>query len=246
MHEFAFSSTLGLKADSRAARLKRFAIRAGRNLAEFPARGKPNFQIVSLRGGKTHVSRAEQDRAVMQAELLENGFRIPRQGFVLFVTFLRMRELEELDFLKLMLPQDAPRILSGCSSLGAETRSPCRDANRQFFFGDGFIAVEIVQLHFSRRCQPKVRVLKVEEIGCELRQLAGAHERSGVHQERRENLRVAMLARVDVQKEISEGPLEPCAPSLVHGEPRSGNLRGRRQIQNPGPLPNFPMRLWLE
>src|SRR5581483_5487263 len=93
---------------------------------------------------------------------------------------------------------------------------------------------------------PKVRVLKVEEIGCELRQLAGAHERSGVHQERRENLRVAMLARVDVQKEISEGPLEPCAPSLVHGEPRSGNLRGRRQIQNPGPLPNFPMRLWLE
>src|SRR5205809_1696558 len=107
MNEIALAARFWLEANPRAARLKRFAVRAGRNLAEFVARGQPDFDIVRLRRSKAHVTRTKQNGAVVQAELLENNLGISYQGFVLFITFLRMGELEKLHFLKLMLAQDA-------------------------------------------------------------------------------------------------------------------------------------------
>ena len=68
------------------------------------------------------------------------------QRLVFFVAFLRMRELEELHLLKLVLAQDAARIFSRRASLGAEARRPRGHVNRQFFLGNRFVAVEIVQL----------------------------------------------------------------------------------------------------
>src|SRR5260370_32155895 len=46
VNEVTFSATFGLKANARAAGLESFAIRAGRNLAEFVARGQPGFDVV--------------------------------------------------------------------------------------------------------------------------------------------------------------------------------------------------------
>ncbi len=59
-----------------------------------------------------------------------------------------MSELEELDFLELMLPENAARIFSGGACFGAEAGGPGGDADREFFFGDSFVAVEVVELDF--------------------------------------------------------------------------------------------------
>src|ERR1700684_3759628 len=70
VHEFALA-TLGLESNAASSRLKGFAIRAGRNFAELIGRWQPDFNIVSLAGGETHVARAEQDDSIMQPELLQ-------------------------------------------------------------------------------------------------------------------------------------------------------------------------------
>src|SRR5579885_3363229 len=92
--KLTFPAALRLEADSGAARLKRFAIRAGGNLAEFIARGKPDFDVVSLGGGEAHVAGAEQHGAVVQAELLQNHFGVAGQRLVFFVASFRVREFE--------------------------------------------------------------------------------------------------------------------------------------------------------
>src|SRR5207253_11191139 len=68
----ALPISLGLVAYTGTARLKGFAVRAGRDFAKFIARGKPDFEVVGFRGGKTHVTGREQNGAIVQAEFLEN------------------------------------------------------------------------------------------------------------------------------------------------------------------------------
>ena len=121
---------------------------------------QPHFQVVGLRGRKAHVAGAKQDRAVMQAELLQNRFRIGYQGFVLLVAFIGMREFEEFHFLKLVLAQDAPRVFPRGAGFGTETCCPGRDVNGKLVFGQCGVAVEVVQFHLRRRRQPEIRVLR--------------------------------------------------------------------------------------
>ncbi len=87
-----------------------------------------------------------------------------------------MREFEELDLLELMLAQDTARVFSGGAGFGAEASRPGGDEDGKFFFGNGFVAVEIVKLDFGSWREPEVGVLKFEKISGELRQLAGASE----------------------------------------------------------------------
>src|SRR4029077_12555413 len=98
------------------------------------------------------------------------------QRFVLFVAFLWVGELEEFDLLKLMLAEDAARIFSCGAGFGAEASSPGGDVNRKFFFGHGFIAVQIVELDFGRGREPEVGVLNLEKVSRKFRQLARAGE----------------------------------------------------------------------
>ncbi len=52
-----------------------------------------------------------------------------------------------------------------------------------------------------------------------------------------------MLARVHVQKEISQGTFEARTPALVNREASSGNFRSRGEIQNSRALTNLPVGL---
>ena len=61
---------------------------------------------------------------MVQPESLKNGFGVFGQGFVLFVAFLRVRELEQLNFLELVLAEDAPGILSRGPGFRTETSRP--------------------------------------------------------------------------------------------------------------------------
>ncbi len=83
----------------------------------------------------------------------------------------------------------------------------------------------------------------MEHIRGEFRQLADAGERRGVHQEGRQDLREAGLARVHVEKEIRDGALEPRAEALVNGEARARDFHGRLEIEDFQRLAQFPMGL---
>src|SRR5467141_5198205 len=120
-----------------------------------------------------------------------------------------MRELEELDFLELVLAENAACVLSGGAGFRAEAGGPGGHVNRQLFLGNRFIAIKIVQLDFGRGREPEVGVFDFEEIGGKFGQLAGTHERGGVDQKGGKNFRVAVLMRMNVEKEIGKRALEP-------------------------------------
>src|SRR5580704_2565153 len=157
-----------------------------------------------------------------------------------------MGEFEELDLLELMLPQNAARVFAGSTGFRAKASSPGSHMDGQLFLGDGFVAVEIVQFDLRSGRQPEICVLKLEKIRREFRQLSRAQERRGIHNEWRKNFRIAMLARVDIQKKIRQSALKPRTPAFVNGKARSGNLCGGRKVKNAGPLSDFPVRLQRE
>src|SRR5216683_1381035 len=246
VNEVALAAGFLLEADAGAAGLKRFAVGAGRNFAEFVARGQPNFDVVCFGRSKPHVAGAKQHGAIVQSQFLKYGFRISCKRLVLLVAFLRMGELEELNFLELMLAENAAGVLSGGASFGAEASGPGGDADGEFFFGDGLVAIEIVELDFRSRREPEVGVLDLEKISGKFRQLACAGERRGVHQEGRQDFRVAMLAGVDVEEKIGEGAFESGAPPFVNSKARAGDFRGGGEVEDTGALTDFPMRLGSE
>ena len=63
---------------------------------------------------------------------------------MLFVAFLRVRELEKFDLLKLMLAQDSARILPRRSRFRPEASRPRGHLNRELFLGNRFVAIKIV------------------------------------------------------------------------------------------------------
>ena len=100
-----------------------------------------------------------------------------------------------------------------------------------------------MQLDLRSRREPEVGVLNLEKVRGKFRELAGAHQRSGVDKKRGQNFRVAMLACVHIQKEIGEGALQASAPTLVDCKARAGNFRGDGEVEYSGALPDFPVRL---
>src|SRR6266705_513607 len=232
VNEVVLATGFWLEADAGAAGLKRFTVGAGRNFAEFVARGQPNFDVVCFGRSKAHISSAEQHGAMVQSQFLKYGLRISCKRLVLYVAFLRMSELEKLDFLELMLAEDAAGVLSGGASFGAEASRPRGDVDGEFFFGNGFVAVQIVELDFGSWREPEVGVLYFEKISGKFRQLPCAGEGGGIHEERRQDFRVAMLAGVHVEEEIREGAFESGAPAFVNGEAGAGDFRGDGEVEN--------------
>src|SRR5690349_15631892 len=176
VHEVALAATFWFEANARAARLKSFTIGTRRDFAKFIARGKPNLDVVGFRRGEAHVASAKQNGAMVQPQLLQNGFGVFCQGFVFVVASFRVRELEELDLLELMLAEDAAGVFSGCSGFRTEASRPSGDVNGQLFLGNGLVAIKIVELNLGGGCEPKVRAFELEKIGGEFRQLARAGE----------------------------------------------------------------------
>src|ERR1700719_1517028 len=165
---------------------------------------------------------------------------------MLVVALLRMGELEEFDLLKLVLTQDSTRVLAGSTRFRAEAGGPRGYVDREALGGNGFVEIKIVELHFAGGRQPEIGVLNLEEIGGKFWQLAGRQQRGAVHEEGRKDFRVPVLACVHIEEEIRQGAFEPRTPTFVNGEASSGNFCSCLQIENPGALTHFPMRLRRE
>ena len=103
-----------------------------------------------------------------------------------------------------------------------------------------------MEFDFGRGSKPEVRPFQAEKICGKFWQLARAGEGCAVHDKRRKNLRVAMLARVHIKKKVRECTLKPRPPTFVDGKTGSSDLGGGFEIEDARALANFPVRLGLE
>ena len=88
--------------------------------------------------------------------------------------------------------------------------------------------------------------LEAEEVRRELRELAGPEERGRVHDEGRQDLDVAVLARVHVEEELDERAREERRPALEDREARARDLRGALEVQDAERGAEVPVRLRRE
>src|SRR5579862_4683070 len=101
MRVLALATGAGLAANATAARLKRLAIGAGRDLAKFAGGGQPNLDVVSFRRSEAHVAGGKLHDAIVQAEFLQERLRVTHKRFQFGVALIGPRELEQLDLLEL-------------------------------------------------------------------------------------------------------------------------------------------------
>ena len=107
--------------------------------------------------------------------------------------------------------------------------------------------MEVRQRHLCGRHQVQVPLPRdLEEIRLELRQVARARQRGGIHQERRLHLGVAVLARVQREHEVDQRPRHPGARAHQEREPRTGRLHRALEIDDAEGRPEVPVRLGLE
>jgi len=76
-----------------------------------------------------------------------------------------MGKFEELNFLELMLAQNAACIFTGRPCFGAEASRPGSEEDRKLAFRQRFVAIKIVKLDLRSGGEPEVSALYFEEIG---------------------------------------------------------------------------------
>src|ERR1700752_648603 len=85
----------------------------------------------------------------------------------------------------------------------------------------------------------------MKHVSSELRQLPYARYRCRVHQKGRQVFRIS-IARMGIQKEIRESPLQSRSQSAVEGKTGACYFRGALEVQNAGAFTNVPMRFRRE
>ena len=134
--------------------------------------------IVGLGRREAHVARAQQHRAVRQAEAHQHLLGVPRQRLELVVGPLGRRELDELDLVELVLPDQAAHVGAVRSRLAAEARRVGGVTQRQLAAVEDLVAMQVGQRHLGRRHQIQVPVAgDLEEVRLELRQVPRAGQR---------------------------------------------------------------------
>ena len=157
-----------------------------------------------------------------------------------------MDDLHQLDLVELVLADHAARVLAVGAGLAAEARGVADELERQPLERDDLVANDIGDGDLGGRDQ--VELLRIlarhrEQVVLELRQVAGAAQARGVHQVRRIHLGVAVLARVHVEHELPQRPVQSCHRPGHEREARAGDLAGAREIEQAQPLAHVHMVL---
>ena len=90
--------------------------------------------------------------------------------------------------------------------------------------------MEVRERHLRGGNEVQVPAVDLEEVVLELRQLPGADERGGVGEKQRRHLDVAVLAGVQIEHEVDEGPRQSGAGPAEHGEPGAGQLHAALEV----------------
>ena len=118
---------------------------------------------------------------------------------------------------------------------------------RQRFRGHDLLAHQVGDRHLGGRDEVE-RLLAAyrEQILLELRQLPGADQRLGLHQVRHVHLGVAMLARMQVQHELRQGPVQARHLRAHHHEAGARDARRGLEVEPREPLADLHVIARLE
>jgi hypothetical protein len=121
---------------------------------------------------------------------------VPHHLLVHGVAFVRARYHHELDLLELVLADHAAHVLAVTAGLGAEAGRVRGQPHRQRRVLDDFVAHEIGQRNLGSRDQvtPRLADRGAEQVLLELRQVAGAEQAFGIHDQRHVALGVSVFA----------------------------------------------------
>ena len=152
-------------------------------------------------------------------------------GFGVF----RAGDRDQLDLGELVLTDHAPRILACSACLRAEARCPGGVAQRQHAFVEDLAGDEVGQGHLGGRDEIAA-VGGAEQILFELGQLAGAKHGVLADQQRRRDLEIAKLARMEIEHKLAQRPLQPGQRPPQHDKARPGHPAGAGEIHQAEPL----------
>jgi len=143
----------------------------------------------------------------VEPEFLQNRFGIANQGFVLLITFFRVGKFEKLDFLELMLTENAARIFTGGEVLFAKAGGVGSVIELQLRAVVHFGFVESGQRHFGGGHHPGIAPDIVIQVFAELGQLPRAEHDFFFDHEGRIKLAIA-LRDVEIEQPLNEGALK--------------------------------------
>ena len=106
--------------------------------------------------------------------------------------------------------------------------------------------MDVGERHLGGGDEEVVGVRGVEHVRFELGELAGAGHGDPVHQERRQDLLVAVLPGLKVQHETDQRPLQQRALAPVEGKARAGDLGAPGEVEDPQRLADLPVILRSE
>ena len=234
MDQFGLAGLRVAPAGLHAAGLEVLEVAARGNLAVLLLAGQPDLQIIGLGRGETHVPGAQGHDPVRQLQTLQHLFRVARQLFQGFIRIRRAYHLYQFDLFKLMLADQATRVLAIGSSLAAKARRVAGIAARHMVRLDNHIAHDVRHRHFGGRDQVIILLpFQGEQIGLELRQLARAHQTGGIDEVGDVGFGIAMLARVQVEHELDQRAVQARQRSGHQRKPGAGDLAGRFEIEHP-------------
>src|SRR5690348_6722593 len=93
---------------------------------------------------------------------------------MLLVRLLGPRELDQLNFLELVLADDAAHVLAIRTGFAAEAGRVSGDGEREARGVNGLVAIEVGERHFRGGNEPEIVIFDLERIAGKLWQLAGA------------------------------------------------------------------------
>src|SRR5689334_4785052 len=134
-----------------------------------------------------------------------------------------------------MLTDHAARVSSGSTRLRAKTRRPGGDAERQSLFFDYRLTHQIGERDLGSRDEPTA-IGGMELILGEFRQLSRTEHGFVTHDQRRIDLGIAMLARMQIDHEIAERALEPGKRAFEYHETGARYLRRCLEVHEPHAL----------
>lgn len=178
----------------------------------------PDFDVIGFGGSETDVAGAKFDNSIVEAEELEDFFRMASEGFEGIHGGLRGGDMNEFDFVELMHANQAAGAKAGAACFPAEAGGVGGVVDGELLVLEDLVAVKIGDGDFSSRDEVEVVFGAVVDLIAELGKLPGADKALGFDEERRADLGVAVLGGMKVEKEVDESALEARPRATIDDE----------------------------
>ena len=183
---------------------------------------------------------------IRQFQNAEHVFRCIDHAFQLIPACLRLYELDEFDFVELMLTDETARIASCTARLCAETSRISTVIFRELRSVENLIAVVVRRWNLCCRNEVIVQPFQFEHILCKLRKLPRADHARLICNIRCEHLCIAVLRRMEIHHKVNAGALKTCAKPLVERKACACDLCRAVCIEDTEICADIPMRLWCK